>query len=138
MKFGKTAEEKQAEELAERQRAEAAAAEQAARAHAASPVGRAEAALQRGDRFFQIPLPVSSLSGQPSWFGSTDNQVAPVGPGGADVLGQIEDVGWRLEHVGYVFIETGATSSNRMFVSGEGTVTEGVVTGIYLFRAAGR
>ena len=70
--FGKSAEEKAADQLAAQQRSEAAAAEQAQRAYAASPVGRAEAALKRGDRFFQIPLPVSSLSGDRSWFGSSD------------------------------------------------------------------
>jgi hypothetical protein len=144
--FGKTDDEKQAErkaqELAEQQRAAEAAKEQAAWAYAASPVGRAEAALARGDRFFQIQLPVSSLAGDRSWFGSSQNSVQSAndagGDGKPDVLTQIEDAGWHLEHAGFVFVETGATSSARMFSSGEGTVTEGEVHGIYLFRAAPR
>jgi hypothetical protein len=144
--FGKSDEDKQAERAAEeqaaQQRAAAAAKEQAEREYAASPVGRAEAALARGDRFFQIQLPVSTLSGDRSWFGSSDNSVqsavADRTDGKPDVLTQIEDVGWNLEHAGYVFVETGATSSTRMFSSGEGTVTEGSVQGIYLFRAAPR
>jgi hypothetical protein len=50
------------------------------------------------------------------------------------VLGQIEQLGWHLEHAGWTFIETGATSSDMIFGSGQGTVTQGEVTGIYLFR----
>jgi hypothetical protein len=137
--FGKSAEDKAADQLAAQQRSETAAAEEAQRAYASSPVGRAEAALARGDRFFQIHLPVSSLSGDRSWFGSTNNVIESAGSGRRDgkpdVLTQIEDVGWHLEHVGYVFIETGATSSSRVFTTGQGTVTEGAVHGIYLFRA---
>jgi hypothetical protein len=145
--FGKPDEEKQAqrqaEELAEQRRAAAVAKERAEREYAASPVGRAEAALARGDRFFQIQLPVSSLTGDRSWFGSSENAAVEHAANGArtdgkpDVLTQIEDAGWHLEHAGYVFVETGATSSARMFSTGEGTVTEGSVQGIYLFRAAG-
>jgi hypothetical protein len=143
--FGKSDEEKaaerKAEELAAQQRAAAADKERAARAYAASPVGRAEAALARGDRFFQIQLPVTSVTGRPSYFGSSHNEVvAPANPrtdGKPDVLTQIEDVGWHLEHAGYVFLQTGGTSSGRI-LGGEGSVTEGGVVGVYLFRAAPR
>jgi hypothetical protein len=34
-----------------------------------------------------------------------------------------------------MFVETGATTTNRMMSTGQGTVTRGVVRGIYLFRA---
>ena len=136
--FGKSAEEKLADQLVA-QRGEVAPAEQTQRAHASSPVGRAEAALKRGDRFFQIHLPVSSLSGDRSRFGSTGNTIETVTSvrrdGKPDILTQIEDVGWHLEHAGYVFIETGVTSSGRVFSAGQGSVTEGAVHGIYLFRA---
>jgi len=146
MAWGKSEEEK-AQEREERDRQRAAADAEAAQQRqateaaqvqaefAASPVGRATAAFQAGARFFQIELEVSALSGGPSWFGSSDNTVSHT-DGATDVLGQIEEVGWRLEHAGWVFIETGATSTDRMFATGQGTVTQGNVTGIYLFRRA--
>src|SRR5664279_4808153 len=122
MTFGKSASDKQAEAREARQRAEAATRERAAQEYAASPLGRAEAARERGDGFFQIHLPVTTLSGDRSWFGSSDNRIEPVRnvrrDGKPDILTQIEDVGWRLEHVGYVFVETGATTSGRMLTSG--------------------
>jgi hypothetical protein len=102
-------------------------------AFAASPVGQAIAARDRGDRFYQVELTVSELSGGWSQFGSSENASRQVS-GATDLLGQIEDVGWRLEHTGFVFVETGATSTDRMFSTGQGTVTRGDVRGIYLFR----
>lgn len=123
MAWGKTDEQKQAE-----------AQDQAAAAWAASPVGLATAAKERGDGFFQFEIDISTLSGA-SGFGSSAGRVRHTG-GRPDVLGQIEEVGWRLEHVGYVFVETGATTTNRAFGTGQGMVTKGVVRGIYLFRNA--
>ena len=135
MAWGKTDEEKEQERLEkERQRAAA----EAAKAQAAfenSPVGRASAAFNAGARFFQIEIEVSSLTGYASAFGSSSNSVNHRGDA-SDVLGQIEEVGWRLEHAGWVFIETGATSTNRVLSTGQGTVTKGNVTGVYLFRRA--
>lgn len=133
MAWGKTDEQKAAEraaeaELIEEQRREAAAAE-----YAASPVGRALSAFTSGAQFFQIELTVSQLGGEVSFFGSSNSSVKHVGEA-SDVLGQIEQVGWHLEHAGWTFIETGATSSDAIFGSGQGTVTQGEVTGIYLFR----
>jgi hypothetical protein len=148
MAWGKTEEEKQAERdakardaaaqqeaLAQRQAAAQKAAEDAA--FAASPVGIATAALAAGNEFLQIELEVSELTGPSSFFGSSSNQVRHTGTA-TDLLGRIEAVGWHLEHVGYVFIETGSTSTNRVLGSGEGVVTRGNVTGIYLFRRVAR
>jgi len=135
MAWGKTEEEKAAELAAataqlalKRQQAEAAA-------FAASPVGRAIAAYSAGAQFFQIELTVSQLDGETSFFGSSTSSVTHVGKA-SDALGQIEQAGWHLEHAGWTFIETGATSSNSVFGTGQGTVTQGEVTGIYLFRRA--
>lgn len=110
-------------------------AERLARAHAESPVGLADAARKRGDVFFQVEIEISKIGGfgTHSAFGSSGNTVKRTG-GKPDLLGQIEDVGWHLEHVGYVFVETGATTSNRMGGTGQGVVTRGQVMGIYLFR----
>ena len=89
-------------------------------------------AYARGDRFFQLSLEVGSLAGATSLLGSSDNRIDSTGDVG--VLGQVEDEGWHLEHVGYVFVETGATSTNRLLNTGQGTVTRGVVQGVHLFR----
>lgn len=133
--WGKTEEQKQADA------AEAAAAKQAKANLAAentwlaSPAGRASTAKERGDAFFQLQIEVSSLSGH-SAFGSSSSRVKHGGR--PDLLGQIEDVGWHLEDVGYVFVETGSTSTDRALSSGQGTVTRGQVMGIYLFRNTDR
>ena len=135
MPFRKTEEEKQAEAAREAAEREAAAEKQRAAAHAASPVGRAEAARARGDRFFQIELDSVKIGGTTSTFGSSDNQMHHI-DGTGPTLGQIEALGWRLEHSGWVFVETGATTSDRMLSTGQGTVTSGKIVGIFLFRAA--
>lgn len=140
MAWGRTEEEKAAERAAALEREAAAAAQEeqerqaaAAAAYARTPVGRALTAFSAGAQFFQIELTVSQLGGEASFFGSSTSSVTHVGQA-SDALGQIEQVGWRLEHAGWTFIETGATSSNALFGTGQGTVTQGEVTGIYLFR----
>jgi len=135
MAWSKTEEQKQ-EAKAAREASELEAKNaKAAAAYAASPVGRAEASHQNGDAFFQVEIEVSALTGFSSVFGSSDNALRHTGVA-TDVLGRIEAKGWRLEHVGYVFIETGSTSTNRVLSTGQGVVTRGNVTGIYLFRRA--
>jgi hypothetical protein len=51
-----------------------------------------------------------------------------------DVLSQIEDVGWQLEHVGYVFQETGQQSRDKLLSSGQQVATYGKTVGHFLFR----
>jgi len=144
MAWGKTEEEKAAERAAKEQaqqqardeelrQEQAAAKAEADAAFAASPVGRATAAHAAGNGFFQIEIEVSALTGPSSFFGSSSNEIQHTGIA-TDLLGQIEAVGWHLEHAGFVFIETGSTSTSRILQTGEGMVTEGNVTGIYLFR----
>ncbi len=104
-------------------------------AYEATPVGQADVAKQRGDAFFQFEMDIASVGGyaQASSFGSSSSAIKKRGR--PDMLGQIEEIGWRLEHVGYVYIETGSTSSNRMLSTGQGVSNRGVVRGIYLFRS---
>jgi hypothetical protein len=142
MPFRKSDEEKQAEaeQHAAEQRIqtaqrEAAAEQKRAAEHAASPVGRAEAAKERGETFFQIEINSVDVGGPKSSFGSSDSQMQRI-EGVSELLGQIEAVVWRLEHSGWVFVETGATTSDRMVHTGQGTVTTGKIVGVYLFRAA--
>lgn len=120
MAWKKTEDEKAAEAL-EKQRA----------AYLATPVGQAELAKQRGDAFFQFEHDVATLSGAYG-FGLNAGTMKPSGR--SDILGQIEAAGWRLENVGYVFVETSSVTKERAFSGGQGTVTRGSVHGIYLFR----
>lgn len=120
---------------AEREAARVAAEqEDARRRYLASPIGQADTARQRGDRFFQISLTESEVEGRSSdWTFSQSITVTTV-HGATDVLGQIEELGWHLEHVGYVFVETGAVDRNKAFSGGTVTRTDGYVQGTYLFR----
>ena len=113
-------------------------------AYLKTPVGRAETALQTGQRFFQFTAQVSAVSGKSTDLGLALGVIGtPMLPtsttttrrfDSTDVLGQIEEIGWRLEHVGYVFVETGEVSRGKMLSSGEVSQTNGYVEGIYLFR----
>lgn len=123
----------------ERAQAEAARAEQARAAEEqrkreqflASPVGQATAAKEAGHTFFEIQLEVGTHTGS-AGFGGTEARRTT--SSSAAVLGEIEKLGWRLEHAGYYFMVTGETSTDRVFVSGEATVISGVTVGVYLFR----
>lgn len=123
-----------AEAQAEAERAEQArrAAEERQRAQwLASPLGAATAAMEEGQTFFEIQLQVGAHTGS-AGFGSTDSRRSVASS--AAVLGEIEKLGWRLEHAGYYFMITGETSTARVFVSGEATAISGVTVGVYLFR----
>lgn len=140
MHWGKSEDEKRVEAAdKERQQAQWQAEQERLRAelvrknYPSTPLSRAETAMQNGSRFFQLILPVSELAGTDSSFGSSSNEIRS-SDGASDLLGQIEDLGWRLEHVGYAFVETGSTSTNSFLSTGQGTVTKGQVQGIYLFR----
>lgn len=143
MAWGKSDEQREAERLQQ----EAAEREEAARrqaladaekqqAYLASPLGRAHTAYDRGDGFFQFQLATARLAGAPSGFGSSQNAIEFTDDRAQELTG-IEAVGWRLDNVGYAFVHTGSTSTNRMISSGEGTVNEGFVIATYLFRRAG-
>jgi hypothetical protein len=135
MGFGKSAEEKAAEQ-AERQRQAAATAQaQAEAAYRAGPIGQAVAAKQEKQGFYEVQLTVGSSQRTSSMFntnpaGSGQNRVATH----AGTLAAIEAIGWRLEHVGYVFMITGESSSDRVIGTGQNTAVSGETVGIYLFR----
>ena len=124
---------------AEQARAEAARAEQAKAAEEkrqrdaflASPVGAATAAKEAGQQFFEIQLQVGGHVGS-AGFGSADGRRTT--SSSAATLGEIEKLGWRLEHAGYFYMITSETSSDRVFVTGQATAVSGVTMGVYLFR----
>ena len=139
MTFRKSAEEKAAEQEAqERAAAETAAAAAKARQQAAflaSPIGQATTAKEHRQGFFEVQLTVGSSQRSTSVFdaaGSTSGTSSAVSHAGT--LAGIEAVGWRLEHVGYVFMITGESSHDRVFGAGENIAVNGQTVGIYLFR----
>jgi hypothetical protein len=138
--FGKTDEEKAAEARAEEaeralkvERESAAEVERQRAAVAASPAGQAQGAKAAGRRYLQIVKDVTTSAGRTSWQGdrTQSDQIDQAG-----MIESVEDQGWALHDVGYVFQETGSDSTGKAVVSGERTAISGKVVGIYLFRAA--
>jgi hypothetical protein len=133
--FGKSAEEKAAEQAAKEQQAAELERKRAEAAFLASPEGIATTAKQQRQGFLEIQLVVGSSQRVSSIFnpnptGSGENTTATH----AGTLAAIESIGWRLEHVGYIFMITGESSSDRMFATGQNTAVSGQTVGIYLFR----
>ncbi|MGH3158057.1 MAG: hypothetical protein ACRDNF_15980 [Streptosporangiaceae bacterium] len=129
----KTEEEKQRERRAQEEERQAQAKREAQAKYLASPVGKAEAAYNAGQMFFQLTTNISQVDGRSSdWNYSQSTQTKRFNA--TDTLGQIEEMGWHLEHVGYVFVETGEVARAKALSSGSVTRTQGYVEGIYLFR----
>ena len=105
-------------------------------AYLASPAGQAETAYKDGQAFFQFVTPISKIEGKSSdWYSWGNMQSTSTRRFHAtDILGQIEELGWHLQHVGYVFVETGELSRSKVMPSGAVSRTQGYVEGIYLFR----
>lgn len=124
----------------ERQRADDKAAKERAATEQAflrSPVGRATAAGAEGAGFFHVELEMSEVGRSNldllvGYSGAPGVERKRAGHG--DVLAQIEDVGWRLEHVGYVYVETGQVSRDKLMSSGQQVATLGKTVGHFLFR----
>jgi hypothetical protein len=95
----------------------------------------ARAALERGDTLLQLQIESGRLAGASSSWGSSEN-LAVSDPDVGWLLGHVESIGWRLEHVSHLFVETGSSSSARILSTGEGTVNRGEIIGYYVFRRA--
>lgn len=91
-------------------------------------------ARRRGDSVLHLQFDIAQLTGAASSWGSAENGVVRDESVGW-FLSEVEKLGWRLEHTGYVFIESGATTSNRVFSTGTGVVNHGGVEGMFAFRA---
>jgi hypothetical protein len=119
------------EQAAQAERARAAEEQRQREAFLATPVGAATAAKEAGQAFFEVQLDVGAHIGSAGW-GAADGRHTT--SSSAVTLGEIEKLGWRLEHAGYFFMMTGETSTARVFVSGDATAISGVTVGVYLFR----
>jgi hypothetical protein len=103
----------------------------------ASPIGQAQTAYEAGDMFFQFVAPISEtrrtvmgiLSGEKDAMKKSENTHA-------DVLGAVEEAGWKLADVGYVFEQTGSVSRDKFGSSGQTASVTGNIIGVYLFRRA--
>lgn len=93
-------------------------------------------AYSRGDALLHLQVEVSRLTGEASSWGSADNGFVSDESVGY-FLSEIERIGWRLEHTGYTFVESGATTSARMLSTGTGVVNHGAVSGYFTFRRVG-
>lgn len=95
----------------------------------------AQNAHARGDVLLQLQVDVTLLTGESSSWGSAGNTASSDENIGY-FLGEVERIGWTLQHTGYTFVESGATTSARIFGTGEGVVNHGAVLGYYVFRRA--
>jgi hypothetical protein len=111
--------------------AQAAADEKRRRAWSLSAPGGAAEAKVAGDEFYQCQLQVGTHSGNAVW-GEASGQRGVQSP--TRNLAEIEALGWRLENADHVYMVTGQTSTDKVFISGENTAVTGVIVGVYLFR----
>lgn len=95
----------------------------------------ARESLERGDTVHHLQVDVASLTGGQSSWGSSDNALAP-DESLSFFISRVEELGWRLAHADHVFVETGASTSQRMLGTGDGVVNRGGVRGFFLFRRA--
>lgn len=109
--------------------------EREAKAFAESPAGLARAARRAGAGMFQIQLSLQETTKTP-WLAAGVSHDVTSGKGRVhhDTLSAIEAEGWRLEHVGYVFVQTGSISRDKMLSTGQSANVTGYIAGIYLFR----
>jgi hypothetical protein len=107
-------------ERLKQEQAQRKAQEDAERAFWAAPQGRARLARNAEAKWFQIALPLSAtqrtavgvLSGDHAGMKKSETQHH-------EVIGQIEDEGWSLWHVGYVWQQTGSVSRDKLMSSGQ-------------------
>lgn len=96
-----------------------------------SPGGQANSAYSTGQGFFELVMTVGNTKGTVHWAG---NDLKQKRNSYTDALSQVENEGWLLEHVGYVWVQTGEVSRSRALGSGEQTAVSGQTQAIYLFR----
>jgi hypothetical protein len=103
----------------------------------ASPVGQAAEARLRGDHFFQIELGDSAIA---SYAGSATSAGGHSARHAWDLLGQIEELGWHLEHVAWWRVDgvpggSVAESFPDSATTGSLDLRPDHVRGVYLFHA---
>lgn len=101
---------------------------------AASPAGQARAAKTAGMKIFQIDVPLSQTKGVTvAMVGAFAHSSKTINY--ANVIQSIEEEGWHLDQVGYVYRITGSESRDKFLASGQQEAVSGEIVGIYIFRA---
>jgi len=103
-------------------------------AFAKTPAGQARAAKAAGMKIFQIDIPLSKTKA---------STVAMVGAFAhstkiedySSTIQAIENEGWHLDNVGYVYRITGSESRDKFLSSCQQEAVSGEIVGIYIFRA---
>jgi hypothetical protein len=103
-------------------------------AFAKTPAGQARAAKAAGMKIFQIDIPLSKTTSRTvAMFGAFADSTKIEDYSGS--IQAIEDEGWRLDNVGYVYRITGSESRDKFLKSGQQEAVSGEIVGIYIFRA---
>lgn len=103
----------------------------------ASPLGQATRAKENNEGFLEVEIVLGSRRGEVS-FGSRgkdgflDGKYSKSSYTG--ILSEIENIGWKLEHVGYYFMITEESSRDKFLSSGQRTAVSGQTMGVYLFK----
>jgi hypothetical protein len=98
------------------------------------PSGRARAAKAAGSKIFQIDVPLSQTTGHTvAMIGAFANSTKTQDY--SNVIQAIEEEGWRLDNVGYIYRITGSESRDKFLASGQQEAVSGEIVGIYIFRA---
>lgn len=103
-------------------------------AFAKTPAGKARAAKQAGMTIFQIDVPLSKTTGATVAMAGTLSRSTKT-EDYANTIQAIEEEGWHLDHVGYIYRITGSTSRDKFLASGQQEAVNGEIVGIYIFRA---
>lgn len=102
---------------------------------AASPAGQARDAKAAGMKIFQIDVPLSKTKGQTvAMIGAFAHSSKTLNY--ANVIQSIEEEGWHLDNVGYVYRVTGSESRDKFMASGQQEAVSGEIVGIYIFRSS--
>jgi hypothetical protein len=93
---------------------------------------KALAAKMAGSKLYQIVLPLSTTRGGvvPMMTVFTASETM----NHSSILEAVEEHGWHLEHVNYVFRMTETVSRDKFLSSGQQEAVSGEVLGIYIFR----
>jgi hypothetical protein len=103
----------------------------------ASPLGQATIAKENNQGFLEIEIALGARRGEVH-FGSRGRDGLIDGKykksSYTGILSDIEDIGWRLEHVGYYFMITEESSRDKLLSTGQRTAVSGQTMGVYLFK----
>lgn len=98
-----------------------------------SPERIAYDAYQAGDQLLQLEIPAAWVQGG---IGVGTSATRLRRPERSDVLGAVEQQGWKLEMMSAAFVQTGSSATKRVLANAGSTevATHGTLFGVYVFR----